>query len=137
DDPNAEQQSSCGRWRLFSIAAVRDLALVDPPHQYGRSPAGDVLFPSVGDRSRPATRQRRQREDTVSPLRESRPYAAENHAPPCRFSVGSRRSRFPRRDSVMDTQTMAESAPRLVGPVTVRSFELHETEQWERFVAAC
>ena len=47
------------RRRLFPTAALRGVALVAAARERARRRAGDVLFPSMGDRSRAAARRRR------------------------------------------------------------------------------
>ncbi len=103
-----------------------------------RRPARDVLFPSVGDRSRPAARRGRLREDPFPPLPESRSHAASARPAAARLSLGSRRSRLSRRGALM-------SAEAVVGPhagarrrrCRVRAFRRADAARWDAFVARC
>ena len=77
DGAHVRAQLAGGRRRLFPAAAVcacragRSAASTRVDRQ-----AGDVLFPSVGARSRAAARRRRRRQDAFSPLRQPRPHGA-------------------------------------------------------------
>src|SRR5690606_4994895 len=95
----------------------------------------DVLFPSVGARSRSAARAGRIRQDAFQALPEPRSYRGAAVAPPRRFPLGSRRSGLSRRSAVMDGETLAVArAAAAAATLSARDYRPEGRARWDHYV---
>src|SRR5207249_2691226 len=126
-------------WRLFSPHALCDVALGDRADQRARRSAGNVLFPSMGARSRPAAHRGRGAQEPLSPLPESPPDGTAADAAVARFSLESGGPRVPRRGRMMEAAALHHVVVASAGlsDVRARPFAPADAARWEQFVDGC
>src|SRR5207248_5556965 len=104
---------------LFQAAALRRFCVVIAADQHGRPHARDVLFPSVGARSRAAAGVRLIRENALSSLPEPASNGIASRAVAEGISLGPHRSRLSEWSAVMHAEMTVATISRPPGAVSV------------------
>jgi FemAB-related protein (PEP-CTERM system-associated) len=123
-----------GRLRLLPAGALRPEPLGHPARQPRRPASGDLLLPSLGNRSRAAARAGHQPEDALSPLRQPRQDRTATRAAAARLPLGTRRRGVCTPPSVNLADLHTAGA---VAALSVRPFRDSDRDRWDRFVLGC
>src|SRR5208283_4485867 len=125
-------------WRrgLFSLDALRALALADPAREFMRRGTGDLLLSSLGNRPRTAPRHGCGREDALSALREPGAHREALASAAAGLPLGSHGPRGVR-FGMNSPATALSMRPAAAVALRVRGFGHEDTARWEQFVERC